>query len=87
MAQIQDLFQNISSMLPPTSNYYDPLYLRILSSYQPLLFNRPPGFRDRSACTQLYKHFNEQIESVKQALDHGIRNEVLVIEKYIFILN
>ena len=36
---------------------------------------------------QLDKPFNEQIESVKQALDHGIRNEALAIEKYQFIMN
>ena len=33
------------------------------------------------------KHFNEQIESVKQALDHGIRNEALSIKKHQFIIN
>ena len=36
---------------------------------------------------QLDKPFNEQIESVKQALDHGIWNEALAIEKYRFIMN
>ena len=36
---------------------------------------------------QIDKPFNEQIESVKQALDHGIRNEALAIEKYQFIMN
>ena len=36
---------------------------------------------------QIYKPFNEQIESVKQALDHGIRNEALAIEKYQFIMS
>ena len=33
------------------------------------------------------KLFNEQIESVKQTLDHGTRNEALAIEKYQFIMN
>ena len=32
---------------------------------------------------QISKHFNEQIESIKQALDHGIRNEALAIKKFI----
>ena len=36
---------------------------------------------------QIDKPFNEQIESVKQALDHGIRNEALAIEKYQFIMS
>ena len=36
---------------------------------------------------QIDKRFNEQIESVKQALDHGIRNEALAIEKYQFIMS
>ena len=36
---------------------------------------------------QLDKPFNEQIESVKQALYHGIRNEALANEKYQFIMN
>ena len=36
---------------------------------------------------QLVKPFNEQIETVKQHLDHGIRNEALAIEKYQFIIN
>ena len=29
----------------------------------------------------------KKIESVKQALDHGIRNEALTIGKYKFIMN
>ena len=33
------------------------------------------------------KPFNEQTESVKQALDHSIRNETLAIEKYQFIMS
>ena len=38
---------------------------------------------------QLVKPFNEQIETVKQHLDHGIRNEALAIElkQYQFIIN
>ena len=36
---------------------------------------------------QINKPFNEKIESVKPALDHGIRNEALAIEKYQFIMN
>ena len=36
---------------------------------------------------QINKPFNEQIESAKQALDHGIRNEALAIEKYQFIMS
>ena len=36
---------------------------------------------------QIDKPFNEQIESVKQALDHGIRNEALSIKKHQFIIN
>ena len=36
---------------------------------------------------QLDKPLNEQIENVKQALDHGIRNEALATEKYQFIMN
>ena len=36
---------------------------------------------------QIDKLFNEKIESVKPALDHGIRNEGLAIEKYQFIMN
>ena len=36
---------------------------------------------------QIGKYFNEQIESIKQALDHGIRNEALAIEKYQFIMS
>ena len=36
---------------------------------------------------QINKPFNEKIESVKPALDHGIRNEALAIEKYQFIIN
>ena len=36
---------------------------------------------------QTDKPFNEQIVSVKQALDHGIWNEALAIEKYRFIMN
>ena len=36
---------------------------------------------------QIDKPFNEQIESVKQALVHGIRNEALAIEKNQFIMS
>ena len=36
---------------------------------------------------QIDKPFNEQIESLKQALDHGIRNKVQAIEKYQFIMS
>ena len=36
---------------------------------------------------QLDKPFNEQTESVKQALLHGIRNETLAIEKNQFIMS
>ena len=36
---------------------------------------------------QIDKPFNEQTESVKQASDHGIRNEALAIEKYQFIMS
>ena len=36
---------------------------------------------------QIDKIFNEQTESVKQALDHSIRNETLAIEKYLFIMS
>ena len=36
---------------------------------------------------QLDKPLNEQIKNVKQALDHGIRNEALATEKYQFIMN
>ena len=32
-------------------------------------------------CKQIDKPFNEQTESVKQALDHVIRNENLAIQK------
>ena len=36
---------------------------------------------------QIDKPFNEQTESVKQASDHGIRNEALAIEKHQFIMS
>ena len=36
---------------------------------------------------QIDKPFNEQIESVKQDLYHGIKNEELAIEKYQFIMS
>ena len=36
---------------------------------------------------QIDKSFNEQIESVKQVLDHSMRNETLSLEKYQFIMN
>ena len=36
---------------------------------------------------QLDKPFNGETESVKQALDHGIRNEALVTEKHQFIMS
>ena len=36
---------------------------------------------------QTDKPFNEQIDSVKQALNHGIRDEALAIEKHQFIMN
>ena len=36
---------------------------------------------------QIGKHFNKQIESIKQALDHDIRNEALATEKYQFIMS
>ena len=36
---------------------------------------------------QIDKPFNEQIESVKQDLYHGIKNEALAIEKYQFIMS
>ena len=36
---------------------------------------------------QIDKPFNEHIETVKQALDHVIRNETLAIEKYQFIMS
>ena len=79
-------------MLPPISNYcQSPFHLRILSELPPPLPIRPhlplPGVRDQRLCTQLFKHFNEKIEIVEQALDHGIRKETLAIEKYQFILN
>lgn len=38
-------------------------------------------------CTQLHKPFNDQIESVKKALNHGIKNEAVALEKYKFIMN
>ena len=36
---------------------------------------------------QIDKPFNEQIESLKQDLYHGIKNEALAIEKYQFIMS
>ena len=36
---------------------------------------------------QIDKPFNEQTESVKQASDHGIRDEALAIEKCQFIMS
>ena len=36
---------------------------------------------------QIDKPFNEQIESLKQDLYHGIKNEALPIEKYQFIMS
>ena len=49
------------------------------------LFIRKKSFD--TLCTQLHKPFNDQIESVKKALNHGIQNEGVAIEKYKFIMN
>ena len=77
-------------MLPPTSNHYHPVYPQFKNFdwvANPHSLLDSPCVRDRRVCTQLYKHFNEYIESIKQSLDHDIRNEAIAIEKYQFILN
>ena len=43
--------------------------------------------RKRNLNKQIDKPFNEKIERVKQALDHGMRNVALTIEKYQIIIN
>ena len=51
---------------------------RLTSTSAHKIFIRKKNFN--TLYQQIDKPFNEQIQSVKQALDHGIRNEALAIE-------
>ena len=58
---------------------------RLTSTSPHKIFIRKKNFD--TLCKQIDKPFNEQTESVKQDLYHGIKNEELVIEKYQFIMS